>query len=394
MASLRQRGKGRVWYALFRDPNGKLVQRCTKLTDRRKAQEVADEWEKMARPSQAHVSADHVRRVLADLHRRFLGSELPTMTVRAFCAEWLELRRPEVSPDTAVFYEHAIRLFLESLGERADEDVFKVRKHDLVSFRNAEARRVTARTANHSLKVLRMIFRQAQADGWTPENPAAEVKIVRETRAEKSPKRPFTVEELAAVLRVCDDEWRAMVIRGYYTGQRLLDIATMTAGQEDALTGQVSFWTSKTGRRVVVEMHSAYREWVLEQPGHDAADAPLHPRAAASVARRTKGRTTTLSGQFTAILAKAGLREVKTHQKAEGGPGRNGRRVLSALTFHSLRHSLVSHLQNAGVSRSVVQDIVGHESEEINVLYTKLSRKIAQEAMDSLPDIIKCIKGA
>lgn len=311
------------------------------------------------------------------------------MTVRAFCAEWLELRRPEVSADTAVFYQHAIRLFLDWLGEqRADEDVFKVRKHDLVSFRNAEARRVAAKTVNHSIKVMRMIFRQAHVDGWTPENPAADVKVVRETRAEKSPKRPFTVEELAAVLRVCDAEWRGMVIRGYYTGQRLLDIATMTAGQEDAMTGQVSFWTSKTGRRVVVEMHPAYRDWLLGQPSHDDAAAPLHPRAAASVAKRKKGRTTTISGQFAEILVKAGLRAAKTHKKAEGGPGRKGRRVLSPLTFHSLRHSLVSHLQDAGVSRSVVQDIVGHESEEINVVYTRLSRKIAKEAMAALPDII------
>lgn len=354
---------------------------------------MADEWERASRPSQHAVTTDNLRRVVAEFHKKFLGEELQTMSARSYCEYWLKARSNEISQDTKWFYGRAITLFLEHLGPRADLDLFKITKADIVTFRDSERDRVTAKTTNHELKVLRMIFRQAQADGWTVENPAEGVKIVKEIRSEKSPKRPFTFDELRQVLSYCGtaglDEWKAMVVRGYYTGQRLLDVASMVAGQEDPHLGQVSFWTGKTGQRVIIEMHPAYVDFVLSLPAPDDPSKPLHPYAHASVNKKERGRSATISGQFARILGEAGLRPRRTNKKKENGPGRTGKRTMEGLTFHSLRHSLVSHLQELGVSRSIVQDIVGHESEQINAVYTKLDRKTKRDAMAKLPDITR-----
>lgn len=389
MASLRKHGGTKCyWYALFRDAQGKLVERSTKTTDRRRAQELADEWERLSRPSAGERTVENMRRVIAEMHRRYLKEEAPKMTLEGYRVHWLAAKRPEVSGATMTFYESSLKRFVHFMGARASADLFSILKTDVVRFRDARRLVVAAKTVNHELKVLRQVFKTAKEDGWLAENPMDGLKCVRENRAEKSPKRPFTVDELQRVLSVADEEWTAMIIRGYYTGQRLKDIALMRAEQEDVATGQVSFWTSKTDQRIVVEMPPVYRDWALSLSAADDPKAPLHPRAFAAIAASVHGRTSTVSGQFADLLIRAGLRSAGRHRKKEGGQGRAGRKVMAELTFHSLRHSLVSHLQDAGVSRSIVQDIVGHESEEINAVYTRLDRGTKQLAMAKLPDII------
>lgn len=387
MASLRKRGgKRNFWYALFRDATGKLVERSTKTDNRRRAQELAEEWERMARPSAGSRTVENMRKVVAELHRRYLKEEAPKMTLEGYRDYWLMSKRAEVSKATMVFYTASLKRFVEFMGPRAAQDLFSVQKTDLVRFRDHRRQSVAGKTVNHELKVLRALFKTAHEDGWIAESPTDGLKPVREDRQEKSPKRPFTIEELAAVMAVASPEWKAMIIRGYYTGQRLKDIASMLAEQEDLATGQVTFWTSKNNRRIIVEMSPCFRDWAMLQPSHDNPKAPLHPDCWRSLADND-GKTSTISGRFADLLHRAGLRSGKRHRKREGGQGRAGRKVMAELTFHSLRHSLVSHLQDAGVSRSIVQDIVGHESEEINVVYTRLDRTTKQAAMSKLPDI-------
>lgn len=393
MASLRKHGgKKNYWYALFRDADSRLVERSTKTTDRRQAQELADEWERMVRPSSGTTTVENMRKVIADLHRRYLKEEAPKMSLTGYRDFWLQSKRSEVSSATMTFYESSLKRFVDFMGARAGQDLFGVMKSDLVRFRDYRRRTVAGKTVNHELKVLRQLFKTALDDGWIAENPMNGLKSVREDRAEKSPKRPFTVEELQQVMAVADPEWQAMIIRGYYTGQRLKDIALMCAGQEDVSTGQVTFWTSKNDHRIIVEMSPTFKEWAVAQSAHDDPKAPLHPRAHAAVSRNKYQRTSTVSGQFADLLIKARLRTGGRHRKKKGGQGRSGRKTMAELTFHSLRHSLVSHLQDAGVSRSIVQDIVGHESEEINAVYTKLDRTTKQAAMAKLPDITEGLR--
>jgi integrase len=110
---------------------------------------------------------------------------------------------------------------------------------------------------------------------------------------------------------------------------------------------------------------------------------PIHPRAAAIV--QTHGRTALLSNQFTEILARASLRAHQSH--ASRGIGRDGRRAASALSFHSLRHTTVSMLRDAGIPQSVAMGFAGHTSPEINNSYTHTGIDSMQRAADSLPDV-------
>jgi len=395
MATIRTRGKKKICYALYRDSAGKLIERTCKTADKKKAQQMADDWERLARPTSQMAAADQMRKEITKLHLKYLGSEAPQMSVKAFCDHWFMLRKGEVGPDSKDLYELTIERFLAHLGDKANDDMFKITKTDIVTFRDEQVKVSSAPTANLKLKVLRMIFRSAHDDGWIPENPIIGVKTAKKpAHAETEQRRPFSIEELQRILEACpNDEWRDIVIRTYYTGQRLRDIALMIREQEDLVSSTVSFLTGKTGTRVILPMHPSYVDYVLTRESGDDPKEPLHPKAYASVMARIRAgkpaATVTISGQFGRILAAAGLRDKKNHKKAEGGQGRSGPRKRNALVFHSARHSFVSHLAGAGVTKSVVMDMVGHGNAQVNAAYTHFEASTKQEAIQKLPDITK-----
>lgn len=387
MASLRKRGKNGHFYAIWRDGKGKLRERPTHTTEKRTAQKLADEWEKASRLNTHERTAEGLRRVMAELHRELLGREMLRITVREAVERWLKTRHGEVARSTAFVYAHSLGEMVEHLKERADVDLYALSKDDLLSFRDAVGGRRSARTANHRLRIVRMFLKSMKNDGWITENVAEAVKPLKTAPNARNKRRPYTVPELRLLLstevpgwsEALTKEWRAMIIRGYYTGQRLGDIARMTVGCEDPHAGQVNMMTHKTGRRVIIEMHPAYVEFVLSQDSSDDPTTPLHALALASLTKN-HGRVVTLSEQFADLLIAARLRVKKA--------GSAGDKTFYPLSFHSLRHTFVSHLQDAGVNRSVVQDMVGHDSAAVNAGYTTLDRETKRSAIAKLPSIV------
>ena len=97
------------------------------------------------------------------------------------------------------------------------------------------------------------------------------------------------------------------------------------------------------------------------------------------------GRVGTLSNQFSELLVDAGLREPQPHRSK--GKGRSGKRTGQELSFHSLRHSAVSLLKDAGIPDAVVMALVGHESSAMSQRYTHVAKEALSKATQSLPEI-------
>ena len=110
----------------------------------------------------------------------------------------------------------------------------------------------------------------------------------------------------------------------------------------------------------------------------------MHPNAFAVVSEQD-GRTGTLSNQFRALLVAAGLRTNQPHRSR--GIGRNNRRAASELTFHSLRHTHVSLLKDAGIPDAVTMAIAGHESVAMSARYTHVGTDAMRKATETLPEI-------
>jgi integrase len=190
----------------------------------------------------------------------------------------------------------------------------------LESYRTHMVRTLTAGTANHNMKVLRMIFRRARLDSVTFTDPAEGVDLVKVPKKER--RRPFTRDELGAILKAAEGEWRGLVLFGLYTGQRLGDLARLTWGNIDLAgdhgRGVLRLVTGKTHRSQSIPLHSALREYLLELNAGTHPSTALFPRAAAAVAA-AGGKTGTLSNQFANVLAAAGLREKASHLSTREG---------------------------------------------------------------------------
>ena len=125
---------------------------------------------------------------------------------------------------------------------------------------------------------------------------------------------------------------------------------------------------------------------MLEIPSADDGNAPVHPVAARTLDKgKGDGKVNQLSRQFGELLARAGLREARSHAKRTDRTSE--RREANALSFHSLRHTATSMMKNAGVSASIVQDIIGHDSAEVSRAYTHIEADAKRSALEKLPEL-------
>jgi integrase len=379
MASIWKHPKSRFWTACFTDRNGRRLKRSTKTTDRKCALKLAEQFEEASRKKR---TAQQARRVLQDVHRSITGEELASLSVRDHVENWLEEKRNSTAPATRAFYKYASGKLLAFLGEAAERDLCEITRQDIIRFRSAEAKLLAVKSVNHELKCVRMIFKAARRDGLISEDPTEFVEVVK-GRSE-SKRRPFTLDELRAVLSVSDDQWRSMILCGIYTGQRLGDIATIRWSHVDLRNGEIRFTTRKTNRRIIVPIAQPLRKHLESMPKAENPETPLHPQACAIVEKQ--GRSGSLSNQFADLLARAGLREKKSHRKT--GDGRSAPRNQSGLSFHALRHTAVTLLKEAGIPSAVVMELVGHDSEEMSQHYTHVGRATPDKAAAALPDLV------
>jgi integrase len=378
MASLTRKPRSKYWFACFRDAEGCQHRKSTFSANRKEAQKVADQYESVA---QRKLPARTVRETIAELYRAHYNQELPTASVRTFISEWLKNKEPEVAPASLASYRKSTNKFLEYLGPAADLDLASVTRRTLVEFRNTIARKAAPKTVNADLKAVKAVMRAAKRDGYVVEDPGEFVETVR--KSSERQRRAFTIAQLASVLSAADPEWKSLIRFGLYTGQRLGDLAVLSWDNVDLVRSEIRFRTRKTAKQMILPIAGPLRAHIEGLPTSDRPGTPIHPKAFAIMQRR--GRSGTLSNQFSDLLAQAGLREKAPHRSK--GRGRSARRESNGLTFHSLRHTTVSLLKEAGIPEAVVMELVGHDSEQMSAHYTHTGEEALRKAAEALPEI-------
>lgn len=139
---------------------------------------------------------------------------------------------------------------------------------------------------------------------------------------------------------------------------------------------------SKNGRRVLIPIVAPLLAHLQKMRGAKTADGALFPEALADV-EKSEGDSRWLSGQFYDILVASGLAQKRS--KANTGVGHAA--AKKPIRCRSIRCAIPrpSMLKNAGVSESVAMDIIGHDSREINLNYTKIESSAKRTALESLP---------
>jgi integrase len=116
----------------------------------------------------------------------------------------------------------------------------------------------------------------------------------------------------------------------------------------------------------------------------------IFPEYAAIYLAKSKGgenNAATLSLEFRNILVKAKLSE--KYQRKGQGTGRSCRRSVNPLSFHSLRHNFITMLKERGASQMVARELVGHDSDAVNQLYTHTSPELIRKSLKKLPEVFK-----
>jgi integrase len=402
MASIHRQSGRSFWYASFRDAAGRYHFVSTKIqhtpdgvtvkerataaaNNRRLAQDMATRLEEA---EVGNATEAHLRKLLSDVSERVNQSRLEFKTVDVFLDDWLDRAQRTKSAGTYERYSGIVKNFKKSLGAKTKAKLADVTVRDVQKFiqdrldggRNPS----TVRT---DCKILNAPFALALRQGLTLSNPVAAAEI---PEGAKESRTPFTSEQVGDLLKACDKlaksdadnaavwkEWKTCIMIGFYTGVRLGDAVGMRLASFNFDKHLLNVRPQKTSRKkrdLVIPLHPQLEAHILDLPV-EGSHGTLCPTL---VKRKVSGKHG-LSVQFHTILGEADIK-----QETVEATGKAGHR-FNRYTFHSLRHSFVSELANAGIAPDVRQLLAGHSEDRSHAVYTHTKIDALRKAIEVLP---------
>lgn len=381
MASIWKVSNSPFWICQYRDASGTRVTRSTKQEKNPAARKVAEAWEAAAKAAGRHeLTRAAATKVLDELMKQTGLGTFQEESILDFLRGWHKSREQVGRAGaTSKRYHSQIEGLLTFLGtDRIKGSIASLSAAELEAWRDAEKEAGKApKTVNFALATIRAALESAKRKGLVLSNQADAVERL-EGRAEE--REPFTAEELQALMKTENLEWRGMIALGAHAGLRLSDAANLTWGNVDLGAATLTFQPTKTEKTdtkpLVIAMH---RELVatLKRLPQGIARAPLFP----SLHGQKPGSAGGLSNQFAAIMKAAGV--VVTLGKAKEGKGRQTR----SKGFHALRHTMISRMADAEISSDVRRAMAGHSSDAMHAKYTHLgldAQKVAVKKMKAI----------
>lgn len=375
MASVHLRPETPYFHAAFRGPDGRLILRSTKQTDRNSALAVALEYERAAKlAKRGELVEAQAREVLKGIMARAdVGETIQVTSATVHFRDWLAGKEARKSEKTAERYKSVVDRFLKSLGSRAAKPLTALAVRDVDRFLNERLKAgVAPRTAILDVKIVRTALNAARRAGLIPTNPAEAVELPEAVGMERG---TFTAAEVRMLSETAAGEWKTLILLAYYTGARLSDCCRTAWEGVDLMGGSLTYTQGKTGHKLTVPLHPDLLAHLEALAGTDKADPFVMP----GMANLKTGGRHGLSEGFKRVMRKAGL----DLQTVQGG----GVRMLSRRTFHALRHSFTSALANAGVAPELRMKLTGHKSEAIHAGYTHHELETLRAAVGKLPGL-------
>jgi integrase len=339
-----ERKRGPQWYAKYRLPDGRQIQRL-----------IGPHWtERKTEPPAGYYTKTTARAWLDDILAKARRGELPGMvqtgtTFAIACEAWLDYKRDrKLKLSTQTDYEHMVDRMKKVFGEKFGD---KMRLEDVTpetveGFRDAlVAEGLSDRTVNKYLAVLHGLFVWAQRRYKLPANPAA--KVERRPNAKRGNIDVFSREEVLSLVRAAESEQDGTIyLTAALTGLRMGELLALRWRDVDFPNSAIHvrqnftngrFDTPKSGQERTVPMAEEVAQALaaLGQRDKYRGDDDLvfcGVRGGHLASNRLRDR-------YKAALKKAGLR---------------------ALRFHDLRHTFGTHAIRTADSREVME-WMGHQ---------------------------------
>lgn len=402
MASVRKKKGSANWFACFVLPTGhtdgkgrailRRVQRSTGLTDRERALQVAITYERAARAAvEKRWVESSARRFLAEINALAGVRVAEVEPANVFLRRWVNGRKSSLAKASFERYEGVVEAFILFLGDEAGVPILDVTPLKIAGFRDAEtAAGKTPSTVNKSLMVLRQAFAEAQVLLGLDRNPADELNVKNAKKARQK-RRAFTFDQFRLLVDrtspdyrnpdagnykdyALDPDWRTLVMLCGYTGGRQQEVAQLRWEQVDLKGRRLTLVRTKTSDEHWLPIHPALQAHLEARWADKGRSQQVLPYLSTLQRRR-------ISNAFRVqILPRIGIKQEYANR---GGKGR----TLAEYSVHSLRHSLSTWLEDAGVSEMMRMRIVGHEDEGVSRGYTHTELTRAAAEMAKVPAV-------
>jgi integrase len=342
------RKRGSVWYAKYRLPDGRQVQK-----------RLGPAWTQRGRPPAGHftkrVAEDWLRDTLDEARRGTLAGMVKTgATFADAAAEWLRYVEQEraCKASTVQDYTHMVGVLNRTLGSRPVESItaddIERWKADFTA-----GRELSNRTLQKYLVVLNGIFKRAMRVWRLPRNPAAEVERPRLTRPAAID--VFSAEEVHALIRAAESEQdAALFATAAFTGLRQGELLAL-------------HWRDLDFELEVIRVRRNYTHGREASPKSGSERAvPMMPEVAQVLAKLgqrdwfTAPEDLVFCSRLGGHLAPAAL--VARYRVALDRAG------LRQLRFHDLRHTFGTHAIRTADPREVME-WMGHADLKTTQIY-------------------------
>ena len=372
---LKPANRSPYWFACYTDSTGRRLKKSTGLTSKSKALEVAHRLQKASDEARRGVLTEaRTRELLSEVLQTVNGEGLRVFTLEQWLDHFVKQKRKSRSDKTAARHEQMMREFIEFLGPRARLNIAAITSKDIADFRDhREGQGLAPATVNLDITILSAAFNAAWKQGHISVNPCAAIEPLKD-KAQR--KHVFTPEQVSALVKTAEGDWKGLVLLAFYTGARLSDAANLRWSNVDLVSEikTIRFQPTKGGNEVVTAVHSALEDFLLSLPTPKSDDAFLFP----SLAQRN---VSPLSKAFRKIMEEARIEQRVIRERSKSG------RSVNALSFHSLRHSFSSILANAGIAEEVRMTLTGHTTRAIHRGYTHHELQRLRDAVSVLPRI-------
>lgn len=367
-----------VEYEIKRDADGRPVP-VSNIQDARR--ELARRLEKSGALITRENEIRRYQSKLADLRGEAarIVDAMPAMKLAdVFEAFAASPSRPKRSGQATMHrYEGQVARLVRWMAERHPEavEVRQVSREIAAEFLADIGADLSGNSYNKYVSLFKLIWRVVGSEARCAINPWQDV--TREHQPKCNGRRALTVEELTRVCGGLTGEMRLLFALGLYTGLRLGDCALLEWGAVDLarrIITTVPRKTAKTALAVTIPLHPALFAMLAEIPAKLRHGYLLPDTAAIYNHDNSK-----LSEKIRAIFEAAGI---QTAREVDGYA-----RKVTEVGFHSLRHSFVSIMGNAGVSLAVVQSIVGHGNPEMTKHYFHVQQSALAAAVGNLPTL-------
>jgi len=341
------RARGPVWYAKYRLPDGRQVQR-----------KIGPAWTERGRPPAGYVTKRLAEAWLRDVLDRARRGSLPGMvrtgaTFADAAAEYLRYAADErgCKPSTLRDYRSVIEAhLLPRFGAERIEDISPAM---VEAWRASLGTDLAGRTKNKLLFVLNAVFRRAQRVWGLPLNPVAGMEKYR--LRSSGDIDVFSPEEVLALVRAAGDQQDAAIyLTAAFTGLRRGELLALHWRDVDFAGQAIRVRASYAGAELTTPKSGKVRS-VPMAPDVATALAALGQRA-----RWSDDDDLVFVGVAGSYLDGSALRRRYAETLRRAG--------LRPLLFHDLRHTFGTRMiAKADIRR--VQEWMGHADVQTTMKY-------------------------